>query len=125
MREHTVYAASWVMVLYTFYRVFTTLIFLPMAGPTSGAVAYFVSLILLAIVSTVFSFTKHRSVAGALASVVAIEALSYWWFELARFRLPIWHDFGWFVVPELCFSAAGILKWLLAESEILSEKEAD
>jgi hypothetical protein len=57
--------------------------------------------------------------------VVTIEALLYWWFDLARFRFPIWHDFRWFVVPELCFSGAGILKGLFTESELLSGKEVD
>jgi hypothetical protein len=99
------------------YRVSTTLVFLPFTAPLwSSTGIYFVLLVLLAIGATALSFTRRKWVTALLASALGLIALSYWWVISCKAQAPIWSDFIWGVVPELCFSFAGICKWSIGLS---------
>jgi hypothetical protein len=105
--------ASAIMIVYTLYRFITTVVFLPLAGPRWGSAGvYFLMLVLLAVATTTLSFTRHKGLAAIVASALGPIGLAYWWFVICHGATPIWSDFFWFVVPEVCFSLAGICKWL-------------
>jgi len=107
--------SSAVMIIYMLYRVFITLVFLPLAGSLRGPTGiYFLSLVLLAALAIGISFTKRKIVAASLASSLGLVAIFYWWFFICRASVPIWSDFYWFVVPEMCFALAGFCKWVVS-----------
>ena len=112
--------ASAVMVVYTIYRAITTLVFLPFAGSLGSPTGlYFLSLVLLAAGATVLSFTKRKGLTALLASSLGLVAIIYWWVFICRSSVPIWSDFYWLVVPELCFALAGLCKWGVSRSQSL------
>jgi DMSO/TMAO reductase YedYZ heme-binding membrane subunit len=110
--------ASAVMIVYTIYRAFTTIVILPFVA-TSGSRSdiYFLLLVLLAAGITALSFTKRRGMAASLAAALGLVALFYWWVVICRASVPIWSDFFWLVVPEACFSLAGLCKWLVGRPQ--------
>jgi hypothetical protein len=109
-----------VMVVYTLYRTITTLVFLPFAGSLGSPTGlYFISLVLLAAGATALSFTKLKGLTALLASFLGLVAVIYWWVFICRASVPIWSDFGWLVVPELCFALAGLSKWVVSRSQNL------
>jgi hypothetical protein len=112
--------SSAVMVLYTLYRAFTTLVFLPFAGSLrSSTGAYYLALVFLAVGATALSFTTQKGLAASMASSVGPIAVIYWWVFICRTSAPIWSDFYWLVVPELCFALAGICKWAVSRPRSL------
>ena len=107
------------MVIYVVYRAAVTALFLPLtAPPWSPTGLYFVSLVLAAIASLVFSSRGSKVLSAWLAILVGLAAASFWWFVICRTIRPIWSDFGWFVIPELVFSIAGICKWIVQSPEL-------
>ena len=112
--------ASAVMVVYTLYRAITTLVFLPFAGSLGSPTGiYFILLVLVAAGATALSFTKRKGVAASVASSLGLVATFYWWFVVCRASVPIWSDFYWLVVPEVCFALAGLCKWAVSRSRRL------
>jgi hypothetical protein len=110
--------SSAVMIVYTSYRAFTTIMILPfVASSGSSSSIYFVLLVLLAAGTTALSFTRRRGMAASLASALGLVALFYWWVVICRAFVPIWSDFFWLVVPEACFSLAGLCKWLVGRPQ--------
>jgi hypothetical protein len=106
---------SAVMVVYTIGRAFTIFAIMPfVASPVSATAIYFIVLLLAAFGSTWLSFTRCKGMSAALASAVGLVAVGYWWFVICGASKPIWAGFVWLVVPETCFSLAGLLKWLLS-----------
>jgi hypothetical protein len=83
---------------------------------------YFLLLVLLAAGATALSFTRRKGVAASLASVVGIMALCFWLFIICTAPWRTWSNFIWFVVPEVCFSLAGLYKWWVDRSRQLVEK---
>jgi hypothetical protein len=103
---------SVVMIVFTLYRGFTTIIFLPFVASFRNHIwIYFLLLVLIAFVTTVLSFTRYRGMSALLCLVIALMALSSWMFDIHNNPVRIWLDFLWFVLPEACFSLAGICKW--------------
>lgn len=110
--------ASAVMIVYTIYRAITTLVFLPFAGSLGSPTGiYFLLLVLLAAGTTALSFTRRKGMAASLASLLCLVAISYWWFFICRASIPIWSDFYWLVVPEVCFALAGLCKWMISRPQ--------
>ena len=113
--------SSAVMVLYSLYRACTTLVFLPFAGSLGSLTGkYFLVLVFLAVGATALSFTSWKGVAASLASSLGLIAAIYWWVFICRTSIPIWSDFYWLVVPEVCFALAGICKWAASYAQNLS-----
>jgi hypothetical protein len=106
--------SSAIMIAYTIYRTFTTIVILPfVASSGSPSTIYFLLLVLFAVGITALSFTRRRGLAASLASVLGLIAFFYWWVVICRGSVPIWSDLYWFVIPEVCFALAGICKWLV------------
>jgi hypothetical protein len=61
----------------------------------------------------VLSFTRRKAMAALLSTIVGAVALGWWFFIICT--APVWtrSQFVWFVVPEVCFSLAGFLHWLV------------
>jgi len=96
-----------IMIGYLLYKGFTTIVFLPFAaGGSFGAYIYPVFVICLALACTVLSILRYQLAASCVAAVITIAAFSYWGFVISHGTKPIWSDFRWFVIPEICFAAA-------------------
>ncbi len=100
------------MAVYVMYRAFTTLVILPFAaGLFSPEWTRSVFLVLIAMGATILSFTRYKGIAASLAIILGLLALGSW----ARiiFVAPVWTRsyLVWSVLPELCFSVAGLCKW--------------
>jgi hypothetical protein len=95
-----------------------TALFLPFTAPLwSPDGIYFVLLIVLSMTSIVLIFKGLDVLSAWLAVFVGFVAVLYWWFAICRGSRPIWSDFGWFVVPELGFSIAGLGRWAIDSSK--------
>jgi hypothetical protein len=118
MRNILVGLSSTVMIAFTIYRAFTTIVIMPFVssfGSASGI--YSLLFVLLAAGITALSFTRRRGVAASLASALCFVALFYWWVVICRASVPIWSDFLWLVLPEVFFSLAGLCKWLVGRPQ--------
>jgi hypothetical protein len=119
MRNILAGLSSGIMIVYAAYRALITITILPLAGSLwSPSGMYFLSLALAAAGIIALSFTRHVGIAAALGCVLGFVALGYWWVVVCRASHPIWTDFGWFVVPEACFSVAAISKWVSCRRRI-------
>ena len=106
-----------VMVIYTAFRLFTTAVFLPLtATPSSDPTgyAYSLSLVILAITSTVLSSISRVKAAAGIAIIVGLASVLFWWIIVCNRSVPIWSDFNWFVVPEITFALAAVSRWRLS-----------
>lgn len=118
MKNIVAVLSSAVMVIYTLYRAFTTLVILPFSGSLKSSTGiYFLLLVFGAAGATALSFTKRRGIAASLAAVLGLVALLYWWVVICRTSVPIWSDFYWLVVPEVCFALAGLSKWMVSRPQ--------
>jgi hypothetical protein len=107
-----------IMALFVVYRGFTTLVILPFTVPLfSPGGVYFLLLVLLAVGATMLSFTRRKGIAALLAAVVGLVALGSWCRVIFVAPVWTWSNFVWFVVPEVCFSLAGLCKWLIARPQ--------
>ncbi len=112
--------SSVVMITYVAYRGFTTLFILPFTVHLfSPGGIYFLLLVLLAAGATVLSFTRYKGISASFAVVVGLLALGSWSRDILV--APVWtrSNFIWFVVPEACFTLAGLCKWLVDRSRPL------
>ncbi len=115
MRSAIKVVASIVLVLYLAYRAVTTFLIMPLVAlPWSLGGAYFVALFVFAVVIAVLSFRAGKYVVVPLAGLFAAIALLYWWVIVCRRMAPIWSDFYWGVVPEVCFSVAAVSRTLVS-----------
>jgi Na+/melibiose symporter-like transporter len=100
------------LVLYVVFRAFTTLVIMPFAvaawDPTS---IYFLTLLMVTVLTTILAFTRLRGATAVLALVVTAASLCFWWLVICNRGKPIWSDFKWTVVPEVCFGCAALLRW--------------
>jgi hypothetical protein len=104
-----------VMIVYTMYRAFTTLVILPFTGPLKSSTGIYSFVIVMAAAGiTALSFTRQKGMAASLAFALSLISLAYWWVVICRATTPIWSDFYWLVVPESCFALAGVCKWLVS-----------
>lgn len=106
--------SSVIMIAYVAYRGFSTFVILPFTEPLlSPDGMYFLLLVFVAAVSTVLSFTPRKGLAASLAAVVGIAAFCFWVFVIFRSPWRTWSNFVWFLVPEACFTLAGLCKlWI-------------
>ncbi len=122
MKNPFVVLSSLVMIAYVAYRGFTTFAILPFTEPLlSPGGTYFLLLVLLAAAATVLSFTRLKGLAASLAVVVGLVALGSWFRDIVV--APVWtrSNLIWFVLPEVCFSLAGLCKWWVGRSRPLSK----
>jgi hypothetical protein len=120
MKNPFVVLSSLVMIAYVACRGFTTFAILPFTEPLlSPGGAYFLLLVLLAAAATVLSFTRRKGLAASLAAVVGLVALGSWFRDIVV--APVWtrSNLIWFVLPEVCFSLAGLCKWWVGRSRAL------
>ncbi len=112
MKNLLVVRSSVVMIAYVAYRGFTTLFILPFTVPlfSSGGI-YFILLVLLVAGATVLSFTRHKGIAACLVAVVGLLAVGSWFRDVLVASVWTRSNFVWFVVPEVCFTLAGLCKW--------------
>jgi hypothetical protein len=105
-------AAAAVMIFILLWKIFQFLVFLPLSGAAHfGDYLPFALEFILAFISLVLSFTKHRIASFAVASVLALVAVAYWWSVICRSTKPIWSDFEWLTIPDFIFAAAAYLRW--------------
>jgi hypothetical protein len=115
MRSAIKIVASVVLVLYLTYRVFTTFLIMPLVvEPQSLGEFYFVAIFVFALVIAALSFRASSSVVVSLAGLFASIAFLYWWVIVCRRAAPIWSDFCWLVVPEVCFAVAVVGRSLVS-----------
>jgi hypothetical protein len=118
--------ANFVLIAYLVYRAFTTFLIMPLVAlPWSLSGAYFVVLFVFAVAIAVMSFRGTGYVVVPLAGVFAAIALSYWWLIVCRGGAPIWSDFGWLVLPEVCFAAAAVCRSLASPAGRVAAGIAD
>src|SRR6185437_1696421 len=107
--------SSVIMVAYVVYRGFATFLILPFTESLrSPDGLYFLLLVFIAAVSTGLSFTPRRQIAASLAAVVGIAALCFWLSVIFRSPWRTWKNFVWFLVPEACFTFAGLCRYWAA-----------
>ena len=122
MKNLFVVLSSVVMIAYVAYRGFTTLFILPFTVPLfSPGGIYFILLVLLAAGATVLSFTRHKGIAAWLVAVVGLLAFGSWFRDILVASVWTRSNFVWFVVPEVCFTLAGLCKWWVDRSGPLSK----
>lgn|SRR5271154_1727158 len=121
MRKAAAFLSGIALIAYVIYRAFTTVVIMPLvAGLFSSTGIYFGLLLLLAIGTSILSFTRYKGVAGLLSIALGVSALLYWWIVICGRTNPIWTDFSWFVIPEMFFVAAVLSRWLLTPKAALN-----
>ena len=120
MRDGIVTFLDMLMLVYVLYRALATFVFLPLAGGFffGHTGIYFVSLILIAAGAVVCCFFEKRTASCVLAGLVGLAAVSFWCFGVLRNQAYLnWSYFGWSVVPELLFAAAGVAGWMIRRAD--------
>jgi hypothetical protein len=112
MRNTLVALSCVIMVAYVLYRGFTTVVFLPFVTSFDSWIGILsILLILLAAGAIVLTIVGRNGMAALLSTSVGAVALGSWLFII--FTSSVWTRtyFIWSVLPEVCFSLAGILNW--------------
>ena len=118
MRSILIGLSRVVMVAYVLYRSFTTVAFLPFVASFDSWIGILsILLILLATGAIVLTFFGRNGMAFSLAAIVGAIALGSWLFIV--FKAPVWTRsyFAWSVMPEVCFSLAGLTSWLVQRTQ--------
>src|ERR1035441_3265603 len=112
MKTITAGMSMFLLIGYLLYCAFTKIVILPFVTQgESSSTLYFAGLLLTATIIVGLSFMKHKRLAAFLAFGLATASLCYWWLIICHSYDPIWPDFGWFVVPEICFALAVTYRW--------------
>jgi hypothetical protein len=122
MKAVLIILSSALMPAYVTYRAFATFVILPLSALLPSPIGiYFVLLTLIAAVATVLSFTRRKGMAATPAAIVGLVPLCRWFYIIHT--APVWTRtiFIWFVVPEVCFSLAGLSKWWACRSNTDAE----
>lgn len=118
--------ANVILITYLIYRAVMTFMIMPLVVlPWSFGGAYFVAVFLLALGIAVWSFRSKTPLVLMVAGLFTGMAFFYWWVVICRRGAPIWSDFGWLVVPEICFSLAVVVKWFVSVAGRPNEKFGD
>ena len=113
MKEKISYFAAWVMMLVVFAQFAVGEVFLPfVALPGSPAWNRFIAPILIAMVATIFSFTRYKFLAAVLAAYVALFAIGDWLGVLDVWRMQ---EAKFVLLPDLMLALAGVVRWLMQE----------
>ena len=106
-----------VFFVYILFRLTTTVLIMPLAvSGLDTTSTYFIAILFLSIVTTIIAFTEYRLATAALAVILVALALVFWWIVVCKKGSPIWADFKWDVLPELCFACAAGMRWRLSRS---------